>query len=151
LKCPAVPAEVKNDIITSKMDHAAERKVLPLGSQQSFFNNLWDRLRSSRIEGKVTGIYIPDSFPDDDPDIERGSHCAHMTDHLAVLEFLSTSNHHKNDKALAEALNLYYNCLEYGGRIFNTPAMPEHFSAEWLIRKAAPWPQWQNKKRMLPG
>ena len=150
LKCPSVPADIKTAVITSKVDHTEERKHLPMGCQQAFFNHLWDRLRSSEIEGVLSRVYLQDSHPDaSESDISDMS----FGDHIAVLDYVRTSKQFSNDKSISDAMTLYYNCLEYGGRVCSTPAQPGHFSTEWLIRKIAPKIQWTTKKkaRMLPG
>lgn len=60
---------------------------------------------------------------------------ASFTDHIAVLD------HVRNNKFGAEvdeALDRYYSCLDYAGRVYNTSSMPEHFSSEWLLAKVNP-------------
>ncbi|GKY92283.1 hypothetical protein MPSEU_000199400 [Mayamaea pseudoterrestris] len=156
LKCPAVPADTKTEIITSKVDAVEERKHLPAGAQQAFFSRLWDRLRSSEIDGVSAGVHVQEII-NDDVEVAAVEKNAQLTfaNHLAVLNYLRTPKVIINDKTISEALTLYYNSLEYGGRVWYTPAQPEHFSAEWLIRKIAPkmaWASSSNKKaRMMPG
>ena len=58
--------------------------------------------------------------------------------HIQLMRFLQTSSPWKENQDLMDVILQYYNCLEYGGRIYNTNAMPPHFSSEWLLAKVAP-------------
>jgi hypothetical protein len=141
LKCPFVPVQIKSDVIMSKIGHTEQRKHLPTGAQQAFFNRLWDRLRSAKIEGVVSGVYAADSYAGQVEPVSTTGDAAisndalEFTDHVSVLDHVRAT--YANDKDIQDALNQYYNCLEYGGRIFYTSLMPERFSAEWLLGKVA--------------
>ena len=56
-------------------------------------------------------------------------------DHIAVLDHLRKN---KISPEVEEAVDRYYTCLDYAGRVYNTSSMPEHFSAEWLLAKVQP-------------
>jgi hypothetical protein len=56
-----------------------------------------------------------------------------FADSLGVLDYVRTSAPWKGTKEIEEVLNQYYNCLDYGGRIYMTKSMPAHFSPAWLL------------------
>lgn len=58
-----------------------------------------------------------------------------FSDHIAVLDHLRSS---KVSAEVEEALDRYYSALDYAGRVYNTSAMPEHFTVEWLLAKMTP-------------
>ena len=60
-----------------------------------------------------------------------------FTDHIRVLDYIRSGNF-KPNRELEEALDKYYSCLDYGGRVYNTPSMPENFSSVWLLAKVLP-------------
>ena len=161
MKCAYVPADVKKAVVTARSKHAEQRKAYPNGAQQAYFNRLWDRLRSMKIAGTTSSSAVPlakmngvgGSAPEE-PANEMSSHPDEkmtFTKSLDVLDFVRTSAPWKGTKDIEEALNQYYNCLDYGGRIYQTKSMPEHFSEAWLLNKVVPRRSRTAIKRHLPG
>jgi len=165
LKCPAVPPSIKSGVLAMKSRHIDQRKTLPSGAQQQFFNRLWDRLRSSKIEGVASGLYILEAYSKkgsdggtaggDSNDGDGGtSDQPEFRDHVELLDFVRNTSPWKSQNFVLEGLNQYYNCIEYGGRIYGTASAPEHFTSEWLLAKVAPRTRdsdLMKKKRMMPG
>ena len=56
-------------------------------------------------------------------------------DHVSVLDYVRIN---KINSEVEEAVDQYYSCLEYAGRVYNTSSMPKHFSAQWLLAKVEP-------------
>lgn len=142
LKCAHVPLEIKEKVTAARKSHAEQRKQLVTGSAHAFFLRLWDRLRNSQIADGQAGLYMKEASGSstdkksiDGDDDELGPE---FRDHVALLDHIRNNDPWKSDSKLLEALNQYYNCLDYGGRIYNTDAMPKQFSAEWLLAKVVP-------------
>jgi len=170
LKCPSVPPAVKSAVVSAKACHPEQRKCLPNGAQQAYFNRLWDHMRASKIEGVASNVYALESYAKKASDITTGTGAGESTgyeanaaagavseliefsDHVQVLDFVRKTAPWKSSNAVLEVLNQYYNCLDYGGRILYTASAPANFSAEWLLAKIAPRPRDAlKKKRYLPG
>lgn len=151
-KCKSVPEKIKAAIVDAKTRHVEQRKHMPVGAQQAYFNRLWDRLRASQIEGAASGTYVLEGLLKKDvTSSSESSEDVEFRDHISLLDYLRTHVPSKANHSVMEALNQYYGCLDYGGRVFYTSSMPNHFSAEWLMRKVGPKPKRSRKKRLMPG
>ena len=160
-KCPKVPEEIKNSVIVGRAKHAEQRKAFPNGAQQAYFNRLWDRLRSMKIAGTTSSSAVPlaktngisKSIPEESP-VEMGPSSdekVSFSKSVDVLDFVRTAAPWKGTKEIDEALHQYYNCLDYGGRIYQTKSMPDHFSSAWLLNKVVPRRSRASLKRNMPG
>ena len=158
-KCPLMPQEAKTRVGNARMQHAAQRKTHQNGSQQQYFNRLWDRLRSSKIGGLLDTGCEPLPSPGTKVYGEGKSRGSDSTegeanefrDHISVLNYVRTKVPWKTNRAIQVELDKYYSCLDYGGRIYQTPSMPEHFSSEWLLAKVCPKRYQYAKAKNLPG
>lgn len=160
LKCEAVPDDLKDKIREYKLTHPAQRKTLSSGTtQQEYFNRLWDRLRTCRIGGVQTSAVLSTSSlfhrrrqqHDTDANDEE-QHLAEgleFKNHVLLLDHVRTC--WRSTKSILTALAKYYSCLDYGGRIYQTPSMPERFSSEWLLAKVVPNIYEYPKFKYLPG
>jgi hypothetical protein len=148
-KCPKIDAEIKSNMIKYRTRHQEQRKLMPQGAQGAFFARLWDRLRLSKASaGAEADVYVSMSSgsgkksSSDDGESGDGStptdDLIEFKDHILLLEFLKATAPWKDKPNLIEAMDQYYNCMGYGGRIYNTNAMPVHFNSEWLLSKVAP-------------
>jgi len=162
MKCDNVPPDIKTKVAAARKRQQEQRKLLPQGSQQAYFNKLWDRLRSCKIEGVEAGVYIlegysakgslGDSSMTGDGGEDGSPSNLEFKNHIDILQFIRTTNPWKGNGKIQEALNQYYNCLGYGGRIYHTSSMPEHFSSEWLLGKIVPRAKTLSKKnKLMPG
>jgi hypothetical protein len=152
-KCTFTPTETKQLIQKARSLHSEQRKEKPNGSQQAFFTQLWSRMNKGKQTTEVwkksrTAISTAESNKsgsdvesNDDVDMEiKGTLLddVDLTDHLKVLEFLR-KNLNKMPKQVREdiqdALDTYYSCLDYAGRVYGTSSMPQHFSSRWLLKK----------------
>jgi hypothetical protein len=97
---------------------------------------------------KSSNVSSETATQDSNKDSDAGSN-VEFHDHVALLDFIRTTAPWKGDKRLNEALDQYYNSLEYGGRIFGTSAMPKNFNSEWLLAKVAP--RKSRKRSHMPG
>ena len=146
LKC--APEEIRKKIISTRLRHTEQRKSMRPGSQQAFFNRLWDRLRTSKIAGQP-GIYVKQATAAEEDDVQitrNGSESQEFTDHISVLDYVRSGTAKTNNE-LEEALDRYYSCLDYAGRVYNTPSMPKHFSSVWLLAKVLPKDQHHTPQR----
>jgi hypothetical protein len=145
-KCPKIDDEIKSNVINRRTRHQEQRKLMPQGSQGAFFARLWDRLRLSKASaGAEADIYVSMSSGSGkkSDDGESGGttptdDSIEFKDHILLLEYLKATAPWKDKLNLIEAMDQYYNCMGYGGRIYNTNAMPLHFNSEWLLSKVAP-------------
>lgn len=151
LRCRSVPDEIKQKIALARSQHAQQRQVMKLGAQQSFFKRMWDGLQGGTSTtfsdyndlgvSTTTSIADPDEFsgPTHSESDPKSTKVNAFRDHQSLLDFLHRNNHNKVSAEIEEALDRYYSALDYGGRIYQTDsAMPDHFSAEWLIAKLVP-------------
>jgi hypothetical protein len=152
-KCPHIAPEVKSRMVRCKARHPEQRKNMPQGAQGAFFGRLWERLRASRAtagaeadmyvtfstsSGYQTGGSMDEASSDEVAAAGSSDSQVEFKSHVSLMKFLQTSAPWKDKPDLQDAIAQYYNCLDYGGRIFNTNAMPPHFSSEWLLAKIAP-------------
>jgi hypothetical protein len=148
-KCPKIDDEIKSNMIKYRTRHQEQRKLKIQGAQGAFFVRLWDRLRLSKASaGAEADVYVSMSSGSgkksgsDDGESGGGStptdDSIEFKDHILLLEYLKATAPWKDKLSLVEAIDQYYNCLGYGGRIYNTNAMPVHFNSEWILSKVAP-------------
>lgn len=147
LRCPDIEQSVKDRMTKVRSKHAEQRKALPTGAQTSFFGRLFQRLQSMGPSQDGSSSFFfpmapsmgnqnerdPALSSDDATDSGDG-----FKNHVEVLEFIQSSEPWKSNEVLVEAVEKYYNCLQYGGRIANTKKAPTNFSSEWLYSKIAP-------------
>jgi hypothetical protein len=158
LRCPHVPDSTRVAIVASRARHSDQRKGLKAGVQGAFFAGLFDRLRSMRIsddrEGDESNLLFVSK-----PSAASFKHSAHAVlgasstsdldvnicdisdgfkSHLDVMDFIQSAEPWKSMDSLCEMVEKYYNCLQYGGKIYHTATMPSHFSSEWLYAKVGP-------------
>jgi hypothetical protein len=145
---------MRDKVVATKITHPAQRKLMETGGQQAYFNRLWDRLRSAKIGGKGTNQTPVRQQKETEPQKANEDHegeAIEFRSHLAILDYVRTTPPWKNNKKVQGALSKYYSCLDYGGRIFQTPSMPSHFSPEWLLAKVVPKRYEYAKAKYLPG
>jgi hypothetical protein len=147
-KCPKIDQEIKDKVARCKTRHPEQRKDMVPGAQGAFFARLWHRFRMSRA---LTGaeadpcVTLSTSSGDQQGDDSANDTSTTVSEnglefksHIKLMTYLKTTSPWKDKGELQDAIDQYYNCLEYGGRIYNTNAMPLHFSSEWLLAKIAP-------------
>ena len=143
-KCTKTPKTVKDEMIRCRSLHAEQRQNLAQGNQAAFYNRLWKRLRSSKNQGGFATDLVVNLSPvgssEGNHSSGEGNGAETTTDnvngfqsHVALLDFVRTKGPWKDDKQLKGCLQSYYECLEYGGSIYGTNAMPKNFSSEWLL------------------
>jgi hypothetical protein len=160
-KCPKADEEIKSKMAEYRNRHGEQRKDMPQGTQGAFFARLWDRLRSCRAAaGSKPDLYVsllaepptteasssrpgspgPSSTgPDESGDGSLNSDTpSEFKNHILLMDYLQNTSPWDEQRELMDAIELYYNCLDYGGRIYNTSAMPLHFNSEWLLSKVVP-------------
>lgn len=135
LKCSHTPVEAKERIRDGRLTHNAQRKAFKQGSQQAYFTGLWKRLKSAKIRGRDSGTILGNVGgkvdDDDDDDLAQD-----FTDYLDVLDHARRKL--KKQKDLQEAVDRYYSCIDYSGRVYKTESMPKHYSPQWLLAKVCP-------------
>jgi hypothetical protein len=150
-RCADLNESVKNEIVATRSKHSDQRKTLPSGAQGAFFARLFARLQSmGPLDDAESGFLVTStSFVDklrhhgsetsgsqtarDSSDLDDG-----FKSHIDVMSFIQSTEPWKSTDSLVEAVEKYYNCLEYGGKIVNTKKSPTNFSSEWLYSKVAP-------------
>ena len=153
-KCAYTPNETKQLIQKARSLHSQQRKERAPGSQQGYFTQLWYRMNKNKplseapnksralnppiVDGRKDGS---DGESEDDFDAAiKGSSLedVNLTDHLKVLDFLRKNLNKlpKNSRQdIQNALDTYYSCVDYAGRVYGTHSMPQHFSPRWLLQK----------------
>jgi hypothetical protein len=160
-KCTYTSAEIKQSVRTARALHAEQRKTKQNGSQQAFFTELWNRMIKNKpnkgvlqramkkaptisspiLNGNISESDDDDFDGDNDPEgVMKGSSDEELvfTDHQTLLDFLrrklpALPKNSRHD--IQDALDTYYSCLDYAGRVYGTPSMPQHFSSHWLLQK----------------
>jgi hypothetical protein len=150
-RCADLNQTVKDGIVAARSKHPDQRKNLPSGAQGAFFARLFGRLQSmGPLDDVKSGFLITStSFVDkfryqgsemagsqtagDTSDLDDG-----FSSHIDVMTFIQSTEPWKSIDPLVEAVEKYYNCLEYGGKIVNTKKSPPFFGSEWLYSKVAP-------------
>jgi hypothetical protein len=145
IKCPLTPQEVKQRIEVARTRHSSQRKALGQGTQQAFFNGLWRRLHINM--GLGASENTANQQEDNVMEISDPSSDIEYTDHISVLDYARKG---KSSKELHEALERYYSCLDYMGRVYKTDAMRGNFSEEWLLAKVLPKER-QQTSRLFVG
>jgi hypothetical protein len=137
LKC--APDDVKKKLQSTRALHVSQRKQLKSGSQQAYFNRLWRRLQTFKISGHEAGVHMMEreAEPDDLEAFEEQMSIENFSDHVKLLDVVRREDARGN-RDIQEALDRYYSCLDYGGRVYNTPSMPDNFSSHWLLAKILP-------------
>jgi hypothetical protein len=147
-KCSKIGSEIKTRLIECRSRHQEQRTSMPPGMQGAFFARLWDRLRSSKasfssnsdgyvsLTTNITHATVGSSSSDAGATTPDGP--PEFKNHVWLMHYLRKTSPWCDNRELQEAVDQYYNCLDYGGRIFNTSAMPLHFNSEWLLSKVAP-------------
>ena len=155
-KCPKIDQQVKAEMIQCRSRHGEQRKNLPQGGQAAFFSRLWDRLMSAKVPSGASGdVYVSVSKPAS-TSLSSGSETTESSEqydfegtdsnsvapsrfknHIVLMDYLQTTSPWAEKPELAKAIEKYYNCIEYGGRVYNTKEMPVHFNSEWILSKVA--------------
>lgn len=149
-KCPDTPPAIKNEIADARALHTQQRRLRQSGTQQAVFVKLWNRMMkcsktaiSSLQNGPSNFLYNnEDDTAEDIDENSIGENELVFTDHRAVIDYLRSNDSNHSDKwsktcqqEINDALDTYYACIEYAGRIYGTTSMPKHFSTRWLLHK----------------
>jgi hypothetical protein len=151
-KCPDTPSEIKAEVAKARALHIPQRRLKPNGSQQAVFVKLWNRMmqskpgislllnRSSSNVSYNENDAIDDDFDDNyniENDVDENE--VTFTDHRAVIHYIRSGDYKVLSKPaqmeIEDALDTYYACIEYAGRVYGTTSMPDHFSTRWLLHK----------------
>lgn len=139
-KCLKTPVDVKRRLVETRSRHAEQRKTLPSGSQQAFFTHLWSRLHKTKPPAQVArrGMSSSERNSNNADPSENSNEHTDFSDHIILLNHVRRDGKLRNNKELQEAMDRYYSCLEYAGRVYATESMPKHFSSNWLLSKVLP-------------
>ena len=144
LRCPEIDNDVKQEITKTRVYHAEQRKKLPSGAQADFYKQLYDRLQQSTVKPPNESLYDYDNrstisntttLAKNEASVENLS----FRSHIDVMKYIQSNEPWKSTKSLVEMVDMYYSCLEYGGKLYNTNgSSADTFSSEWLYSKLAP-------------
>jgi len=143
VRCPFVSDEIRSRMLQAKSRNAEQRSKSRPGAQSSFFSRLWNRLQLVRTSATSAepDEYIPMQAANselEEEDLSRPNSTGNETvfgDHVDVMRYIQTEEPWKSNVELADAVASYYRCLSWGAGIFHTPAMPPHYSSEWILAK----------------
>jgi hypothetical protein len=146
-RCPKFPPEELKKLTTFRGQQAETRKRLKYGAQASYFSRLWTRLHNAKTIG-APGVFVrsasqrmSDEAGDDDAEEEKAARetdTLEFRSHVDLLEYIQRNAPWNKEAELIAAVKLYYKALHHGGRIFNTNAMVNLFSSEWLLATISP-------------
>jgi hypothetical protein len=140
LKCSKTPDDIKRRLVETRSRHVDQRKTIPNGSQQAFFSRLWSRLHQSKLspQDSSEALWTTERNGNDADPSEHSDEDTDFTDHITLLDNVRRDSKLRNNKELQEAVDRYYSCLDYAGRVYETESMPRLFSANWLLSKVLP-------------
>lgn len=164
-KCPYVPEETKKKIAHLKSVHGEERKALKKGAQARFFARLWKRLFST--DGIATPVVLANHKSTGDEDskppaaiaVEKSTSSEEQAaapvlefkSHTDLLNYLANTAPWNKKDDIRERIQQYYDCVKYGGDIYDTNAMPKSYSSEWLLSQLVHPECLSTKQRYLTG
>mmetsp|Transcript_12617 Transcript_12617/g.27291 ORF Transcript_12617/g.27291 Transcript_12617/m.27291 type:complete len:2302 (-) Transcript_12617:1765-8670(-) len=140
-RCPHCPEEVLANLVSAKQRHANQKKSLEYGSQARFYNNLFKRMTRMR-RSNTGGVIIQDSLSeessdDDDTSSVNAAEAAEegncddadeiFDDHIQVTRFLVENKFYQRPE-ITSAIELYFQCLNLGGKLWNTGTVPVELS-----------------------
>ena len=156
LKCPKIGNEVKQEVVNAKIYHTKQRRNLPIGAQSAFFVRLYDRLQSmakpyhefelgstdypktSSLSAVKSPLVGEKRVAAKSVVVGETSNISHVfNSHIDVMEYIQSTEPWKSKKPLAEMISKYYNCLDYGGKLYGTKKSGPTLSSEWLYSKLA--------------
>jgi len=145
LRCPKTSDEIKQQVLAAKSRQAVQRGQVPVGAQSAFFSRLWKRLqgyrRSSRLPTDDMYVTLQEKAAgagnnkDSDEKSETSSAGTEFHSHVDLLNYLLSEEPWKSNDELGSAIAKYHSGLAWGASIYNTPAMPAHYSSEWILGK----------------
>jgi hypothetical protein len=142
LRCPKIDNDVKKEIIKTRVYHPEQRKKLPSGAQSDFYKRLYDRLQQSTIKPPNESLYEYDNRTISNTTLAKNEASVKnlsFRSHIDVMKYIQSNEPWKSSKSLVEMVDMYYSCLEYGGKLYNTNGSSvDTFSSEWLYSKLAP-------------
>jgi len=164
--CPYVPKELKTRIADLKTRHPAERKALKHGAQAHFFQRLWKRLWSTdgipdapfvlgnhrNLGPAEQGEQLGEQLSSADSALEEErAHPIEFKSHTELLDYINMTPPWNGKADLRERIQQYYGCIAFGGKIYNTNAMPKNFSSEWILSKMVHPDRLSTKRTFLAG
>jgi hypothetical protein len=165
LKCQKFPADQLKKLSAFKAQQTEARKRLKHGAQAAYFNRLWKRLHSAKTIG-TAGVFVVSADRDEataNEDNQMSAYGVALTpddtkkkpiefhNHTDLLDYIQKTAPWNKEPALIDAVSLYYDALRRGSRIFNTTAMPSHFSSEWLLARVSPVSLHNASRRQQPS
>ena len=141
LRCPKISDEIRSRMLEAKTRNAEQRSKTRQGAQSAFFVRLWNRLQRLRTLSvgaeAIANVTLPafNLEPSVDSQFSSANDAVGFGDHIEVLRYVQSEEPWKSNLALKEALSHYYSCLAWGAGIFNTEAMPQNYSSEWVLAK----------------
>lgn len=161
-KCPYIPDELKKRIESLKTRHAEERKALKHGAQAHFFARLWKRLWST--QGIAMPVFLenhrnlggveeegPIPTKPSSEDNEAALPSLEFKSHTDLLNYLTSTPPWSNKADIRERIKQYYDCVAYGGEIYNTNVMPKNFHSEYILAQMVPPERLSNKRIFRSG
>ena len=141
LRCPKISDEIRYRMLEAKPRNAEQRSKTRQGAQSAFFVRLWNRLQRLRTlsggaEAEANVIVQASNVkPVEESPFSVSGDAVVFGDHIEVLRYIQSEDPWKSNLPLKDALSNYYSCLTWGAGIFNTEAMPQNYSSEWVLAK----------------
>jgi len=160
LRCPQVPYEVKNKLVSLKALHFEQRKKLRHGSITIFFNRLWVRLceKSGMMGEGDANIWAENSlfqkeFIGETVKTIQSKHNEKNTqqngsiagfeneeqiffeNHIDVMNHVGKTIILQEKAGMTRAYFKYYSCLAYGSCLWTRKEIPIQRGTEWLLKE----------------
>ena len=151
-RCKRCPKEIVDEMNEKKKLHNPQKKTLKMGSMAKFYHGLYKRMMRMR-RATDGGAFLDNSSSDessDEDDTESDDQTAAeddaqdgsngddvFFDHIDAIASVAEDKFYQR-RNLTSAIDLYYQCVERGGLVWKTDALPrslpDEMISEWLLK-----------------
>ena len=151
-RCSRCPKEIAREFDEKKKLHNQQKKIIKMGSMAKFYHGLYKRMmrmRRSTEGGAFFDESSSDEQSDEDENASDGQAAADddnndiaseddvFFDHIDAIRSVAEDKFYQR-RNMASAIDLYYQCVERGGLLWKTDALPsslpDFMVSEWLLK-----------------
>ena len=151
-RCKRCPKEIVDEMNEKKKLHNPQKKTLKMGSMAKFYHSLYKRMMRMR-RATDGGAFLDESSSDEssgeddtesdnqtgaEDDAQDGSNGDDVYfDHIDAIASIAEDKFYER-RNMNSAIDLYYQCVERGGLVWKTDALPrslpDEMMSEWLLK-----------------
>ena len=151
-RCSRCPKEIAREFDEKKKLHNQQKKIIKMGSMAKFYHSLYKRMMRMRrsTEG---GAFFDESSSDEQSDEDENASDGQAAtdddnndiaseddvffDHIDAIRSVAEDKFYQR-RNMGSAIDLYYQCVERGGLLWKTDALPsslpDFMVSEWLLK-----------------